>query len=207
MPKIGTEPVRKQQLIDATLKSIEAHGFKGTTIVTISRLAGMSSGIISHYFGGKQGVIEAAVRHLLEQLQHGLLTRLRERNDISPLERLMMVVETNFSGFQQSTPASSTWLSFWGQSMHDPALARLQRVNRLRLESNLMYSYRQLIPDVERARQSTSMTSAMIDGMWLRSTLSEPHDRDFSEAERLCKEFIQLQVERFGKNTTGENNG
>ena len=69
MPKVGIEPVRKQQLIEATLKSIEVNGFQGTTIVTISRLAGMSSGIISHYFGGKQGVIQAAVRHLLEQLQ------------------------------------------------------------------------------------------------------------------------------------------
>ncbi|MAD45943.1 MAG: transcriptional regulator BetI [Oceanospirillaceae bacterium] len=207
MPKVGIEPVRKQQLIEATLKSIEANGFQGTTIVTISRLAGMSSGIISHYFGGKQGVIEAAVRHLLEQLQQGLLSRLNSRAEITPLERLMMVVETNFSGFQQSSPASSTWLSFWGQAIHDPDLARLQRVNQRRLESNLLYSFRRLIPDLARARETAGMTAAMIDGMWLRSTLSAPQDRNFREAERLCKEFIHLQVERFGHQSTGSNNG
>ncbi|MDK2776261.1 MAG: transcriptional regulator BetI [Pseudomonadota bacterium] len=206
MPKVGTEPVRKQQLIDATLKSIEAYGFQGTTIVTISRFAGMSSGIISHYFGGKQGVIEAAVRHLLEQLQRGLLSRLHAAGDVSALERLMMVVETNFSGFQQSAPATSAWLSFWTQAMHDPALARLQTVNSRRLESNLLYSFRHLIADPVRAQEAARMTAAMIDGMWLRSTLSAPQQRDFTEAERLCKEFIHLQVERYGRNISGSGN-
>jgi TetR/AcrR family transcriptional regulator, transcriptional repressor of bet genes len=44
------------------------------------------------------------------------------------------------------------------------------------------------------------MTAAMIDGMWLRCTLSQPQQRDFDESERLCKEFIQLQIKQFGYN-------
>jgi TetR/AcrR family transcriptional repressor of bet genes len=201
MPKVGIEPVRKQQLIDATLKSIEFNGLQKTTIMTISRYAGLSSGIISHYFGGKQGLIEAAVRHLLEQLKQGLLVQLREAGDASPRERLMMIVETNFSGFQQSSSATNAWLSFWTKSIHDPALARLQSVNARRLESNLMYSFRQLISDPEKARECACMTAAMIDGMWLRATLTEPDKRDFRKSERLCKEFIDLQIQRFEAST------
>ncbi len=200
MPKIGIEPLRKQQLIDATLKSIETNGLQGTTIITISRQAGMSSGIISHYFGGKQGLIEAAVRHLMDQLKQGLLTRLQEIGEVSSEQRLMMIVETNFSGFQQSSPASNAWLSFWTKAMHDESLSRLQTVNIKRLESNLLYSYRELIPELDKARDCARMTAAMIDGMWLRSTLSQPQRRNFEESERLCKEFIQLQIERFGNN-------
>lgn len=198
MSKIGIEPVRKLQLIEATLKSIEEYGFQGTTIVTISRLAGMSSGIISHYFGGKQGVIEAAVRHLLDELKNGLLLRIEQASHPSPMDRLMMIVETNFSGFQQSSRASTTWLSFWGQATHDPALARLQAVNNKRLESNLRYSFCQLMADKQKAIEAARMTAAMIDGMWLRSTLSPPQEHGFQESERLCKEFIHLQVDRFG---------
>ncbi len=198
MPKVGIEPLRKQQLIDATLKSIEFNGLQNTTIMTISRYAGMSSGIISHYFGGKQGLIEAAVRYLLEQLKQGLLSRLNEIDGASPRERLMMIVETNFSGFQQSSTATNAWLSFWTQAIHDENLARLQAVNSKRLESNLLHSFRQLIPTPDKARECARMTAAMIDGMWLRSTLTEPESRDFQESERLCKEFITLQIERFG---------
>ena len=79
----------------------------------------------------------------------------------------------------------------------------LQRVNQRRLESNLMYSYRQLIADPVKAREATNMTAAMIDGMWLRSILSAPDERDFREAERLCKEFIYLQAERAGMEWEG----
>ena len=53
MPRPAMKEVRQQQLIDATLKSVEQHGLQHTTINTISKLAGMSSGIISHYFCGK----------------------------------------------------------------------------------------------------------------------------------------------------------
>jgi len=65
MPKVGMEPVRRQQLIDATIESVAELGLQGTTINSISKKAGLSSGIISHYFGGKQGLIEATVRYLL----------------------------------------------------------------------------------------------------------------------------------------------
>ncbi|MCS5578526.1 MAG: TetR family transcriptional regulator, partial [Alteromonas macleodii] len=55
MPKVGMEPVRKKQLIEATLEVMAEVGYHGTTISLISKRAGLSSGIISHYFGDKQG--------------------------------------------------------------------------------------------------------------------------------------------------------
>ena len=61
MPKVGMEPVRRQQLIDATIESVATKGLQGTTINSISKNAGLSSGIISHYFNGKQGLIERSI--------------------------------------------------------------------------------------------------------------------------------------------------
>ena len=70
MPKVGMELIRRQQLIEATLESVAEVGLHATTINSISKRAGLSSGIISHYFGGKQGLIEATVRFLLNSLNH-----------------------------------------------------------------------------------------------------------------------------------------
>ena len=69
MPKVGMEPVRKKQLIEATLEVMTEVGYHGTTISLISKKAGLSSGIVSHYFGDKQGLIEATMRHLLAHHQ------------------------------------------------------------------------------------------------------------------------------------------
>ncbi|OUS39834.1 hypothetical protein A9R00_09055, partial [Oleispira antarctica] len=152
MARVGTEKLRKQELIEATIKSIENHGFQGTTIMTISRQANMSAGIISHYFGSKQGLILATIRHLLEQLKQGLLQQISAcEQTLTPELRLQMIVDTNFACFQQSTSITRTWLCFWAQALHDPELARLQSVNSKRLQRNLLYSYKQVITDKAQA--------------------------------------------------------
>jgi TetR/AcrR family transcriptional repressor of bet genes len=194
MARVGTEKIRKQELIQATIKSIENHGFQGTTILTISRQANMSAGIISHYFGSKQGLILATIRHLLEELKQGLLQQIaNSEQPITPELRLQMIVDTNFACFQQSTSVTRTWLCFWAQALHDPELARLQTVNSKRLQRNLLYSYRQIISDKEQAILAASMTAAMIDGLWLRSSLSQTSEDEFKKAEKMCKQFISSQ--------------
>lgn len=188
MPKVGMKDTRKQQLIDATMASIAELGLQNTTIVSISKRAGMSSGIISHYFGGKQGLIEAALRYMLDQLGKELLERMA-KTDGSPEQRLACIVEANFSEFQRSALAAKTWLSFWSRSMHEPGLQRLQQINNARLYSNLRYSFAQVLPARE-ATEAARQTAALIDGFWLRSALSADPSEHFEAGERLCKKFV-----------------
>lgn len=188
MPIVGVKDTRKQQLIQATLESIAELGLQNTTIVSISRRAGMSSGIISHYFGGKQGLIEAALRYLLEQLGSELRERIRG-TDGSPEQRLQCIVEANFTDFQRSELAARTWLSFWARSMHEPGLKRLQQINNARLYSNLRYSFARRLPP-RAATEAARQTAAMIDGFWLRSALSLDPQESFAAGEILCKRFV-----------------
>ncbi|WP_392339314.1 transcriptional regulator BetI [Moritella marina] len=198
MARPEMKTVRQQQLIDATLISVERHGLHHTTINTISGLAGLSSGLISHYFGGKQGLIEATLKYLLEELKQALLSRILGKN-LSPAARLSMIVESNFTEFQRSTAATKTWLSFWSQAVHDPGLARLQHVNCQRLYSNLAFSFKQLMPE-EQAINAAKQTAAMIDGFWLRSALSSNPEQEFEQAQILCKAFIEAVIAPHGEN-------
>lgn len=186
MPKVGMEPVRRKQLIEATISVVAEVGLQSTTISLISKKAGLSSGIISHYFGGKQRLIEATVRHLLEAL------RLKEPPS-DPEKRLMRIVDLNFSEIQQASSATKTWLSFWGQSLHDPELSRLQEVNKRRLISNLRYSFKQLMNETA-ALEAAEMTAALIDGFWLRCALSHSDDVRFENAKQRCKQYIEMAI-------------
>ncbi|QFI36970.1 transcriptional regulator BetI [Moritella marina ATCC 15381] len=198
MARPEMKTVRQQQLIDATLISVERHGLHHTTINTISGLAGLSSGLISHYFGGKQGLIEATLKYLLEELKQALLSRILGKN-LSPAARLSMIVESNFTEFQRSTAATKTWLSFWSQAVHDPGLARLQNINCKRLYSNLAFSFKQLMPE-DAAIHSAKQAAAMIDGFWLRSALSHDPEQEFEQAQILCKAFIEAVIAPHGEN-------
>lgn len=187
MPIVGVQETRKQQLIDAALASIAELGLQKTTIITISQRAGLSSGIISHYFGGKQGLIEAALRHLLERLGRAYVEKIQQ-TDGSPIARIHCIIEANFTEFQRSELAARTWLSFWARSMHEPGLKRLQQINNARLCSNLRYAFMQSM-NREQAQDAARQTAAMIDGFWLRSALSADSEENFATGETLCKTF------------------
>ncbi len=152
MPKVGMQPIRRSQLIHATLEAVDQVGMGDASIALIARLAGVSNGIISHYFQDKNGLLEATMRHLLSALSKAVRERRAALYDDSPRAHLRAIVEGNFDDSQVNGPAMKTWLAFWATSMHQPALRRLQRVNDHRLYSNLCYQFRrQLSADDARA--------------------------------------------------------
>lgn len=195
MPKVGMEPVRREQLIKATIESVAELGLQGTTINSISKKAGLSSGIISHYFGGKQGLIEATVRYLLSSLKVELMAKVN--SETPPEQRLMYIVEANFALVQQRKDTTRTWLSFWAQSMHDPELHRLQNVNSKRLYSNLASSFRQLM-STENSKRAAQLSAAMIDGLWLRAVLSQSDKDQFKHSEQLAKDYVHSLISQYG---------
>jgi TetR/AcrR family transcriptional regulator, transcriptional repressor of bet genes len=168
MPKVGMEPIRRRQLIDATIVSIGRYGLADTTVQRISREAGVSSGIIHHYFGGKNELLEATMRRLLQCLRDDVVAALAPARTAE--ERLIAVIESNFTASQFQAGVISAWLAFWAEAAHAPALGRLQRLYVRRLHSNLMHSLRHLLP-VERALQTARGLAALIDGLWLRAAL------------------------------------
>ncbi|WP_111497045.1 MULTISPECIES: transcriptional regulator BetI [Marinobacter] len=192
MARLDVESIRRQQLIDATLKVIEENGFQGTTVGKIAKASGMSVGIVSHYFGGKQGLLEAAMRHLLATLGDDVQRLMAERPD-TPRERLMAIVDANFSSVQIDPQSSKTWLAFWTQAMHSAELMRLQRVNERRLLSNLMYYLKSLMP-AGRALGTAQTIAALIDGFWLRAAMSEGRI-ETDEAVALCKTYIDQAIQ------------
>ncbi|NBN47055.1 transcriptional regulator BetI [Proteus sp. G2626] len=192
MPKIGMQSIRKQQLIQATLAVINEVGMQEASIALIARKAGVSNGIISHYFRDKNGLLEAAMRHIQYQLGFAVAIRLRMLSDATPKQRIQAIVEGNFDTTQTSEAAMKTWLAFWASSMHQPNLNRLQKVNDKRLYSNLSYEFGRVLAK-DQARLAAKGLAALIDGLWLRSALSNaPFSLD--EAKTITNEYIDMQL-------------
>jgi len=192
MPKLGMEPIRKRQLIDATIASIHAYGYGDTTVARIGRAAGVSPGIIHHYFGGKGELLEATMRSLLRGLRRSVIKRLEHAH--GPRARIEAIIDGNFAGEQFAPEAVTAWLAFWAQVPHAPRLARLQHVNAQRLRSNLRHAFRELLP-AARVDRATSGLAAMLDGLWLRCALT-PGGIAPSEARSLAGEYLEHQLIR-----------
>ena len=84
MPKVGMQPIRRQQLIEATLQAVDQVGMGDASIALIARLAGVSNGIISHYFQDKNGLIAATAQYLMTVLSENVTARRQALTDSSP---------------------------------------------------------------------------------------------------------------------------
>jgi betaine-aldehyde dehydrogenase len=182
------EEARRVQLVEVTIDSLAEVGYVGTTLAEIARRAGVSAGLVAHYFGEKDGLLEAAFRTLARSLAARLRLRLAQAR--TPRGRVQALIDTNLAPEEFDKRTGTAWLAFWGQVLHVKGLKRVQTAYQRRMLSNLRNDLRRIIPGAD-ARSLASMIAAMIDGVWLRAALSEWQEADSEGARALLTAFVE----------------
>ena len=193
------EEARRVQLIEVTIDSLAEVGYVGTTLAEIARRAGVSPGLVSHYFGDKDGLLEAAFRTLARTLAVRVRARLAQAR--TPRARVQAVIDTNLAPEEFDQRTGTAWLAFWGQVLHVRGLKRVQTAYQRRMLSNLRSDLRRMIPG-EEARSLAAMIAAMIDGVWLRAALSEWHEADSEAARALLTAFVEGRLSELAQAET-----
>ncbi|MBC6438872.1 MAG: transcriptional regulator BetI [Rhodospirillales bacterium] len=165
MPKLGIEPVRRQQLIDATIASIHQDGFQDATVARISRRAGLSVGLVNHYFDGKTDLLEATMQMLVDQtlsdIESGMAAGTTAR------DKLIGFTAGNFAPGQRSPEAISAWLSFYAQVPEHDGFARIHRA----FDRALFDLLQPVLADVmapDQVDHAAHTLIALMYGLWLR---------------------------------------
>jgi TetR/AcrR family transcriptional repressor of bet genes len=163
------EPIRKAALVKATIVEIGRTGSLDVTVSQIAKRAGMSSGLAHHYFGSKEEMFLAAMRHILTLYGaevRGALTAVQGHE-----ARLGAIVSASFSAGNFRKETIGAWLNFWVLARTVPEASRLHRLYQRRLASNLRFDLRPLVGD--RAIEVADSLGAMIDGLYLREALRD----------------------------------
>jgi TetR/AcrR family transcriptional repressor of bet genes len=186
------EPVRRKALISAAIDAIHDRGMGQVTMGEIARRAGVSAALAHHYFGGKDQLLLATMRHLLTELGEEVQARLTEAR--TPEARISAVIRGNFSVCQFRPAVISAWLAFYVQAQTDPEARRLLRIYTRRLESNLLHALRDLTTR-EHAALIAESAASLIDGLWIRRSLSDG-DPDPEGAAALVERAIHDALRR-----------
>jgi TetR/AcrR family transcriptional repressor of bet genes len=186
------EPLRRKALISAAIDAIHDRGMGQVTMGEIARRAGVSAALAHHYFGGKDQLLLATMRHLLAELSDEIQARLAEAK--TPRARISAVIRGNFAADQFRPAVISAWLAFYVQAQNDPEARRLLRVYTRRLESNLLHALRELTSR-EHALRVAETAAALIDGTWIRRSLAEG-DPDPEGAARLVEDAVFEALQR-----------
>lgn len=173
------EPIRREALVKATIAEIGRAGSLDVTVSQIAKRAGMSSALAHHYFGNKEQIFIAAMRHILGQ--YGAHVRSALAQARTPRQRVEAVIRAGFDDHNFSPEVISAWLNFYVQAQTAPEVARLLRIYQRRLRSNLLVGLRPLV-GVEAAHLAEGV-AALIDGLYIRQALHDaPPDGDAATA-------------------------
>lgn len=113
--RTASKAVRKQQLIEATITSIAQHGISGTTMNTVTKIAGLSVGIVNFHFDSKEKLFEETLRHLANEHRSRWGTTVA-RDDLAPEDRLLAIVEAEFHPDICNRDKLTVWTSFYGEA-------------------------------------------------------------------------------------------
>lgn len=167
MPKLGMEPIRKEALVKAAIVEIGRAGSLDVTVSQIAKRAGMSAALAHHYFGSKEEMFLAAMRHILTL--YGAEVRGALAVAEGPEGRLRAILRASFSPGNFRREAVGAWLNFWVLAQSQPQARRLLAIYQGRLRSNLLSALRPLAG--ARAGEVADGLGALIDGLYLREVL------------------------------------
>jgi betaine-aldehyde dehydrogenase len=186
------EETRRGQLIEVTIDSLAELGYVGTTLAQIAGRAGVSTGLVAHYFGDKDGLLDAAFRSLARRVSDHARSRLRQIS--TPRARIQAVIDANLAPEEFDQRTGTAWLAFWGQVLQVKSLRRVQSVYQRRTLTTLRSALNKLVPP-DQAQSLAAMIASMIDGVWLRAALSGWREADSASARALLTEFVDRRLQ------------
>lgn len=178
MPKLGMEPIRRSALVEATIAEIGAAHSLDVTVGQIARRAGMSTALAHHYFGGKNQIFLAAMRHILAEYKNEVLSRLRKAR--RGRDRAVAIIEASFDETCFDSATVAAWMTLYAGSRTNPDTQQLLTIYQRRLRSNLTHALRGIST---RPEADSDTLAALIDGLYLRAALS-PSGRADAACER-----------------------
>ena len=183
------EPIRRDALVKATISEIGRAGSLDVTVAQIARRAGMSSGLAHHYFGGKDQIFIAAMRHILGI--YGAQVRRALAVAKGPRARLEAIIRASFEAGNFRSEVISAWMNFYVQAQTSDGAKRLLHIYQARLRSNLMHDLRPLFG--ARSPVLADNIAALIDGLYIRHALHGV-DPDGKAASERVLEYLDTMI-------------
>lgn len=180
MTKQATKRLSRQErydtLIDATYRCVAQNGLEGTTIRDIAEFAGITFGLIRHYFRNKEELIEATYTTITADMtKHARVAA--EQAGPDPADKLFAFVKASLSEPFVRPHYLAFWSNFVGKVLFDPRMRDLHEQG--------FWQYRQVLTDLvtqtlaqagqpldeRRLSLTVVKVNAVIDGLWIEACL------------------------------------
>lgn len=163
-----TPDVRRQALVAAAEAVLAREGVGGTSVRTICAEAGVSPGLLRHYFEGVDDLIAAAYEAVSQRIDAALDAALEGAGE-DPRARLLAYLGASFAAPVLDERLLAAWVGFWSLVKTKPRMAAIHAASyadfRARLETLLADA------GARETRLAAIALTATVDGLWLELCL------------------------------------
>src|SRR2546429_9870150 len=117
-PKAGVAPLRREQIVRATIRCLARDGYAGLTMKKGARAAGVSQGILHYYFADKRAILVAALAAVTADLDRRVAAA-QARGGRDPRRRLAALFAACLGLAARGRGVWIVFVEFWGEMMHD----------------------------------------------------------------------------------------
>ena len=171
IPRRAEPDVRRQSLIAACARVLAREGAAGTSVRVIAREAGVSPGLITHYFTGIEALIAATYADVDQTVRAAMEVAVAAAGT-DPRARLDAFVTASFVPPIADRALLATWIAFWSlvSARADIARQHDDQYAAYRARLTEMLDACGVAPD--RLRLAAITLAAVVDGLWLELCLS-----------------------------------
>jgi TetR/AcrR family transcriptional repressor of bet genes len=183
----ASKDVRRQQLIDATIKVLARKGYAALTVADVAKAAGLSVGIISFHFESKDGLLANCLQFLADEYYRNWKSNIAQPG-ATPAERLRAMLIGDFDDQIFSPEKLRAWIAFWGETQGRPIYEEICSERDLERGREIEKVCGAIIADggyAIDAGSSMRALEAMMDGLWLDVVASgsrQPHAESAAKA-------------------------
>ena len=192
LPRRAEPDVRRQSLIAACARVLAREGAAGTSVRVIAREAGVSPGLIAHYFAGIEALIAATYADV-DQTVGLAMERAVEAAGSDPRARLEAFVTASFAPPIADRALLATWIAFWSLVTARTDIARQHDEQYAGYRARLTQLLGACGVAPETLRLSALALAAIVDGLWLELCLS-PGCFTGDEASAIAQAQIDMMI-------------
>lgn len=165
------EERRRDQLVAAALEIIAEQGPEAATVRAIAERAGVTQGLIRHYFTSKDDLTRAAYQAHMQQMNAHSFDAVH-RAPPDPAARLAAFVTATLVPTVMNATAVGLWSAFLQMVRRDATMAAVHEANYLAFRDQMELLISALPGRTRRAdvRRLAIACTAVIDGLWLEGS-------------------------------------
>lgn len=162
----------RNRLVDAVIRSVALYGLEGTTITRLCEISGLSRGLISFHFDGKDQLLEAALARAISHYEASW-----DACVVAPVrtdrERLHLVVDHDLEFAADEPDILALWWAAWGEARAKDIYRASSAARDQRFVDDLAYMFRGAGLPSAPARRGASLLNATLLGFWLQMHLED----------------------------------